>query len=76
MVLKKLKNSLENPSKDRQRFIDDDVLISARDWSVKLSNFENLLETPFDFGLRMPGFAKLKRNKRLINIPFKTGKVQ
>ena len=47
-----------NPSKDRQRFVDS-VLISAPDWSIKLPNFENLLETPFEFGLRMPGFAKL-----------------
>ena len=44
---------------DRQRFVDADVLISAPDWSVKLPNFENLLETPFEFGLQMPGFAKL-----------------
>ena len=47
-----------NPSKDRQRFVDS-VLISAPDWSIKLPNFENLLETPFEFGLRMPDFAKL-----------------
>ena len=51
--------SLGNSSKDRQRFVDADVLISAPDWSVKLQNVENLLETPFEFGLRMPGFAKL-----------------
>ena len=43
--------SLENPSEDRQRFVDAVVLISAPDWSVKLSNFENLLDTPFEFGL-------------------------
>ena len=49
-----------NPSRDRQRFVDAVVLISAPDWSVKLSNFENLLEMPFEFGLRMLGFAKLK----------------
>ena len=54
-------SSLGNPSKDRQRFVDADVLISAPDWSVKLPNFENLLETPFEFGLRMPGFAKLSQ---------------
>ena len=53
------KSSLGNPSKDRQRFVDAVVLISASDWSVKLSNCENLLETPFEFGLRMLGFAKL-----------------
>ena len=51
--------SLGNPSKDRQRFVDAVVLISAPDWSVKLSKFENLLETPFEFGLRMLSFAKL-----------------
>ena len=43
--------SLGNPSEDRQRFVDAVVLISAPDWSVKLSNFENLLDTPFEFGL-------------------------
>ena len=53
-------NSLGNPSKDRQRFVDAVVLISAPDWSVKLSHFENLLDTPFEFGLRMLGSAKLK----------------
>ena len=51
--------SLGNPSKDRQRFVDAVVLISAPDWSVKLSKFENLLEMPFEFGLRMLGLAKL-----------------
>ena len=51
--------SLGNPSKDRQRFVDAVVLISAPHWSAKLSNFENLLEMPFEFGLRMLGFAKL-----------------
>ena len=51
--------SLGNPSKDCQRFVDAVVLISAPDWSVKLSNFENFTETPFEFGLRMLGFAKL-----------------
>ena len=45
--------------KDRQRFVDAVVSISVPDWSVKLSNFEDLLETPFEFGLRMLGFAKL-----------------
>ena len=49
-----------NPSKDRQQFVDAVVLlIFAPDWSVKLSNFQNLLETPLEFGLRMLGFAKL-----------------
>ena len=43
--------SLGNPSEDRQRFVDAVVLISAPDWSVKLSNFENLLDTPFEFSL-------------------------
>ena len=52
---------LGNPSKDHQRFVDAVVLISAPDWSVKLSNFKNLLETPLKFGLRMLGFAKLYR---------------
>ena len=54
-----LLSSLWNSSKDRQRFVDAVVLISTPDWSVKLSNFENLLETPLEFGLRMLGFAKL-----------------
>ena len=53
-VMSKL--SLGNPNKDRQRFVDAVVSVSAPDWSVKLSNFENLLETPFEFGLRLFDF--------------------
>ena len=64
--------SLGNPSKDRQRFVDADVLISAPDWSVKLPNFENLLETPFEFSLRMPGFAKLISVTEIILISLHT----
>ena len=52
--------SLGNPSKDRQRFVDAVVLISCPHSSVNLSNFENLLETPYEFGLRMLGFARLE----------------
>ena len=54
-------SSQENPSKDRQRFVDAVVLILSPDWSVKLSNLEHLLETSFEFGPRMLGFAKLIR---------------
>ena len=50
--------SLGNHSKDRQRFVDAVILISAPDWSIKLSNFEKL-HSPFEFSLRMLGFAKL-----------------
>ena len=42
-----LSGSLENPSKDRQRFVDAVVLISAADWSKALLNFENIVQTPF-----------------------------
>ena len=34
----------------------------AHDWSEKLPNFQNVIETPFDCGLQMSkdaGFAKL-----------------
>ena len=53
--------SLGNPSKDRQRFVVAFVLILAPDWSKSLSNFEIVVETPSEFGLRMSndGFAKL-----------------
>ena len=47
------KNSLGNPSKDRQRFVDAFVLISAPDWLNRLSNFENVIKTQFDPVLRM-----------------------
>ena len=57
------KNSLGNLSKDCQRFVDAAVLISAPFWSVKLPNFENLLETPFEFGLRITGFAEQRRSQ-------------
>ena len=63
---------LGNSGKDRQRFVDAVVLISAPDWSVKLSNFENLLETPFEFGLRMLGFAKLCNGNQALGCDFVT----
>ena len=44
--------SLGNPGKDRQRFVDAIALISALDWSERLSNFENVVQTPFEFGLQ------------------------
>ena len=50
--------SLGNPRKDRQGFIDAGFLISASDWSVKLSNFENVADTPFEFGLQMSNDAR------------------
>ena len=59
VFISRVHTSLGNPSKDRQRFVDAVVLISAPDRSVKLSNFENPLERPSEFGLRMLGFAKL-----------------
>ena len=49
-----------SPSKDRQRFVDAVFLVSAPNWSVRLSKFENLFETPFEFGFErgmMLGFA-------------------
>ena len=54
--------SLGNPSKDRQQLVDAIVLILAPDWSNRLSNFENFVETQFEtvFERRMlTGFAKL-----------------
>ena len=50
--------SLANPSKDRQRFVDGIVLISAPDLSKRLSNFENIVEKLFEFGLRRSNDAK------------------
>ena len=49
--------SLGNPSKDSQRFVDAVVLISAPDWSVRILNFKNVIETRFVFSLL--GFSKL-----------------
>ena len=40
--------SLVNPSKDRERSVDAIVFIAAPDWSDRLSNFENVIETQFD----------------------------
>ena len=51
--------SLGNPRKDRQRFVDGIILISTPDWLKGLSNFENVVETPFEYGLRMPNNARL-----------------
>ena len=50
--------SLGNPSKDRQRFVDGIVLIVTPYWPKRLSNFENLFETPFEFGLQMSNNAR------------------
>ena len=52
--------SLRNPSKDSQRFVDAVVIISAPDWPVRLSNFDNVFDTPFEFGLRMSNNARLR----------------
>ena len=37
-------SNLGNPSKNRQRFVDAFLLISASDWSDRFSNFENVVE--------------------------------
>ena len=50
---------LRNPSKDSQRFVDAVVIISAPDWPVRLSNFDNVFDAPFEFGLRMSNNARL-----------------
>ena len=50
--------SLGNPSKDGQRFVDAVVSISAPYWSVRLSNFENAVQTPFECGLRTTNDAR------------------
>ena len=44
-------NSLEIPSNDCQQFVDAIVWISAPDWSKTVSNFENVVQSPFEFGL-------------------------
>ena len=67
-ILRERRDSIGNPIKDRQLFVDAVVLISAPDWSVKLLNFENLLEMPFKFSLRMLGFAKLREGENKITI--------
>ena len=67
-ILRECRDSLGNPIKDCQLFVDAVVLISAPDWSVKLSNFENLLEMPFEFGLQTLGFAKLREGENKITI--------
>ena len=58
------KFNLENPSKARQRFVDTIGLISAADWSKTLSNFENIVQTPFESAFEQRTtvlrFAKLK----------------
>ena len=51
--------SLGNPSKDRQRFVDSIILISTPDWLKGLSNFENVVETPFEYGLRTSNNSRL-----------------
>ena len=52
-------NSLGNPSKDRQRFVDGIILISTPDWFKGLSNLEIVAETPFEYGLRTSNSARL-----------------
>ena len=62
--------SLGDPSKDRQRFVDAVVLISAPDGSVRLPNFENVVETAFECGLRTLNDARLcqtEMNYSLLN---------
>ena len=44
--------SVEHPSKDSQRFIEAIVLISPADWSKTVSNFENVVQTPFEPALK------------------------
>ena len=39
---------LGNPSKDRERSVDTIILIATPDWSNRLSNFENVVETQFE----------------------------
>ena len=40
--------SLGNSSIDCQRFVDAFVSVFAYDWSNRLSNFKNVVETPFE----------------------------
>ena len=57
--------SLGNPIKDRQRFVDTIVLISAADWPKQLSNLENVVQTPFGrIGLRTLNNAKFCQTVR------------
>ena len=53
---------MENPTKDRQRFVDTIILIPTLDWSNRLSNLENVVETliesVFEY-LTMLGFPQL-----------------
>ena len=51
--------SLGNLSKDRQRFVDSIILISTPDWLKDLSSFENVVVTPFEYGLRTSNNARL-----------------
>ena len=44
-VVKDAWYSRGNPGKDRQQFVCAFVSISASDWSNRLSNFENVIET-------------------------------
>ena len=50
--------SLGNPSKDRQEFVDAIILISALDWSKRLSDFENVVQVLFEFSLRTSNDAR------------------
>ena len=45
------KSSLGNLSKGHQQFVDAVVLISAPDWSERLSNHENVVVTRFECSL-------------------------
>ena len=51
-------NSLANPSKDRQQFVDTILLISAPDWSKMVSNFEVVVVTPFEFDHRTSNYVR------------------
>ena len=56
------KFSSGHPSKDRQRFVDSVVLITAPHWPNRLANFETVVEMQFELVFErrtMLGFAKL-----------------
>ena len=60
-------DSLGNPSKDRQRFVDAIVLIYDSDWSKGLSNFENIVNTPFEFVLRTSNDARFCQTVEVVH---------
>ena len=57
--------NLGNRSKDRKRSAHATVLISALDWSTTLSNFETVVETPFEIGHRMSNYAEFCRSQNI-----------